>query len=253
MKNNQSAYKLIWSEDFENSNRLNPEIWTFEEGEVRNNEKQHYTVNRKENCRIENGMLILEARKEPWKGYDYTSASITTKFSKSFLYGRIEVRAKLPTGRGIWPAIWTLGTNIDEVDWPLCGEIDIMENVGFDPTKVHGNIHTKAFNHNLETNKGDYIESQSVAKEFHLYAINWTPSKIDFYFDDMRYFTFENDLKSDPETWPFDKPQYLLINLAVGGFWGGKKGIDDSMFPQQFCIDYIRYYEIDHSKLSTQN
>ena len=244
MPDDKRIYTLVWSEEFK-SDQLNPEIWSFEIGDVRNNEKQYYTKDRKVNCRIQNGKLILEARKESFKGYDYTSASITTKKRKTFLYGRIEVRAKLPTGRGVWPAIWTLGSNIDEVSWPLCGEIDIMENVGFDPTKVHGNIHTKSYNHNLETNEGDFIESETLSTDFHNYAINWTPDQIDFFLDDNIYFSFENDGLSNPNTWPFDQPQYLLINLAVGGFWGGKQGIDPRIFPQKFEIDYVRYYKID--------
>ena len=237
------SYKLIWSEEF-NIDVLNSDIWSFEEGEVRNNEKQYYTKNRNKNCRITDGKLILEAHKEDYKGYQYTSSSIITKHKKEFLYGRIEVSAKLPQGKGIWPAIWMLGTNIDEIHWPLCGEIDIMENVGYDPNKVHGNIHTKAFNHNLETNKGAFIENDTLHEKFHLYAIDWTEDQVDFYFNDTKYFSFYYDKKNDIKTWPFSQPHYLLINLAVGGFWGGNEGIDDSIFPQKYMIDFIKYYEI---------
>ncbi len=218
MPNKRRNYTLVWTEEFGESDTLNADIWSFEEGDVRNNEKQYYTKNRRENCRIENGKLILEARKEAFEGYDYTSASITTKNSKSFLYGRIEVKAKLPQGRGIWPAIWK---------------------------KVHGNIHTQAYNHNLETNKGAYIVCDSLHTDFHVFAIDWTPEKIDFFLDEQIYFSFRNDNELNSDTWPFDQPQYLLINLAVGGFWGGKQGIDSTIFPQKFEIDYVRYYKID--------
>ncbi len=236
-------YQLVWEDNFEHEGFPNPSYWSFESGYVRNNELQFYTVNELKNCRIEKNQLILEARKEKIEKFEYTSASIHTKGKKEFLYGKIVVRAKLSTGRGIWPAIWTLGTNIDEVQWPLCGEIDIMENVGFDPLKVHGNIHTKAFNHNLETNRGDFTESDTLHTNFHDFAIEWTEDNIDFLFDDNCYFTFKKEPHFTENEWPFDKPQYLLINLAVGGFWGGKKGIDNSIFPQQFVIDSIRYYQ----------
>ncbi|MCF8265555.1 MAG: glycoside hydrolase family 16 protein [Ignavibacteriales bacterium] len=237
-------YELVWSEEFDTPGNVNPEFWAFEEGYVRNNEKQYYTENRAENCRVENGILVIEARKENYKNSDYSSASITTQNLKEFLYGRIEVKAKLPSGRGMWPAIWTLGSNIEKAGWPLCGEIDIMENVGYDPNKVHGNIHTKSFNHNLGTNKGSFVKDESLSEEYHIYAIDWTPEKIDFFLDDKKYFTFNNDKNGDQDSWPFDKPQYLILNLAVGGFWGGREGIDDNIFPQFFKIDYVRYYKI---------
>ena len=237
-------YNLVWSEEFDAHSEIDSVNWTFEKGYIRNFEKQYYTDNRPENCRIEDGKLVIEARKEPFEGYDYTSASLTTQGRKEFLYGRIEVKAKLPTGVGAWPAIWMLGTNIEEVGWPLCGEIDIMENVGYDPDNVHGNVHTKAYNHNLGTNKGNMIEVQSPYTDYHVYAVDWTPNKIDFFVDEERYFTFENDGEGNAETWPYDQPHYLILNLAIGGFWGGQKGIDDEIFPQRYEIDYVRYYEI---------
>jgi beta-glucanase (GH16 family) len=236
-------YQLVWAEHFEYEGFPDPKYWSYESGYVRNNELQFYTVNELKNCRIENNQLILEVRKEKVENFNYTSASITTKGNREFLFGKIVVRAKLPSGRGIWPAIWTLGTNIDDVKWPHCGEIDIMENVGFDPLKVHGNIHTGAFNHNLETNKGEFIESDSLNNEFHDFAIVWTEDNIDFLFDDTCYFTFNKESGFGKDEWPFDSPQYLLINLAVGGFWGGKKGVDNSIFPQQFIIDSVKYYQ----------
>jgi len=241
------SYNLLWSEEFNTPGSVNPEKWAFEEGYIRNDEKQFYTKNL-ENCRIENGQLVIEARKEAYKNFKYTSASITTQNKKEFLYGRIEVRAKLPTGKGAWPAIWMLGTNIDKSGWPLCGEIDIMENVGFDPHKVHGNIHTKSYNHTLGTNKGNSTIDSTLSNSFHVYSINWTPEKIDFFLDDKLYFSFTNDNKGDITTWPFSKPHYLILNLAIGGFWGGKEGIDDSIFPHQYLIDYVRYYSISDEK-----
>jgi beta-glucanase (GH16 family) len=237
-------YSLIWSEEFDSANGLDPSKWNFEVGYVRNKEKQYYTENRFKNCRIQDQKLILEAHKEAYRGYNYTSASICTKNKKEFLYGRIEVRAKLPLGRGIWPAIWTLGSHIDQTEWPLCGEIDIMEFVGYDPGIIHGNIHTQAYNHTLETNKGASLKVQGLSDNFHVFAIDWTEDKIEFFLDNHSYFSFYNDHENNPATWPFHKPHYLLINLAVGGFWGAKKGIDENIFPQQFIIDYVRYYKI---------
>ena len=154
----------------------------------------------------------------------------------------VNVRAKLPTGRGTWPAIWTLGTNIREVGWPTCGEIDIMENVGFNPDTIHANIHTKKYNHVRKTAKGSTIKVSKPYEKFHIYAIEWSEDRIDFFVDKNKYFTFENE-KSGQDAWPYDKPQYLILNTAIGGTWGGQKGIDDSIFPQKYYIDYVRVYQ----------
>jgi hypothetical protein len=157
-------------------------------------------------------------------------------------YGRFEVRAKVPTGTGTWPAIWMLGTNIREVGWPACGEIDIMENVGFDPHRVHGYVHTAAYNHTRGTQKGNSLELDKPWENFHVYAIEWFEDRIDFFIDDENYFTFEKE-SDDDDVWPFDKPHYLLLNLAIGGNWGGQQGIDDSLFPHRFIVDYVRVYQ----------
>jgi beta-glucanase (GH16 family) len=143
----------------------------------------------------------------------------------------------------MWPAIWMLGINIREVGWPACGEIDIMENVGFDPNIIHANIHTKAYNHMIGTNKGAKIISERPYERFNVYAIEWFEDRIDFFLNDQKYFTFKNEgIGSD--VWPYDKPQYLLINAAVGGTWGGQKGIDDTILPQRYYIDYVRVFKI---------
>ncbi|MEN6495526.1 MAG: glycoside hydrolase family 16 protein [Thermoguttaceae bacterium] len=250
-------WKLVWSDEFDKPGTPDPAKWDYEAGFVRNNERQYYTRARKENARVEEGMLIIEARKEQFRipkqakkgkagkgqeNADYTSASLTTLGKASWTYGRIEVRAKLPTGRGMWPAIWTLGTNIGQVGWPACGEIDIMENVGFDPNVIHANIHTKAYNHAIHTNKGSRITIPNPHQDFHVYAIEWRPERMDFFVDATKYFTFTNENKGT-DAWPYDKPQYLILNIAVGGAWGGQKGIDDSIFPQRMAIDYVRVYQ----------
>lgn len=229
----------IWQDEFDVPGLPDPTRWNYEGGFVRNKEQQFYTRNRLENARVENGTLVIEGRREPYQGAQYTSASLTSR--ANWTYGRIEVRAKLPKGRGTWPAIWTLGTNIREVGWPACGEIDIMEHVGFDPGRIHANIHTTAYNHVKRTNKGNSILVAKPDEEFHLYSIAWTATEIQTFVDGQRYFTFAKEAGGDP-VWPFDKPQYLILNLAIGGNWGGQKGIDDTAFPAQYVIDYVRVY-----------
>ncbi len=237
------GYRLVWSDEFDVSGLPDPVRWNYERGMIRNNEAQFYTAARPENARIENGVLVIEARREDWRQGNvaarYTSASVTTQCRQYWRYGRVEVRAKLPAGRGTWPAIWMLGQNIDTAGWPKCGEIDIMENVGFDPDTIHANIHTDAYNHVKGTNKGNRITVLAPHSDFHVYALEWTPERIVISVDGKPYFTYEKE-SAEEAVWPFDQPFYLILNLAIGGTWGGQKGIDDSIFPQRFEIDYVR-------------
>jgi len=255
-----SEWKLVWSDDFDKPGLPDAAKWNYETGFIRNNEAQYYTSERKENARVEDGMLIIEARKEHFKNpsfdptakkgwggrsrefADYTSASLTTRAKSSWTFGRIEVRAKLPAGRGTWPAIWMLGTNAPQVGWPACGEIDIMEFVGFAPGVIHANIHTRKYNHIQKTGKGDQIKVPDASQSFHTYALEWDADHLDFFVDDRKYFTYRNE-KSGSDAWPYDKAQYLILNLAIGGSWGGQKGIDDADFPQRYYIDYVRVYQ----------
>jgi len=256
-----SDWKLIWSDEFDQPGLPDPSKWNYEEGFLRNNEEQFYTSQRRENARVENGMLIIEARKERFKNpsfdpnaqgprgsrrqrefAEYTSASLTTRGKASWTCGKIEVRAKLPQARGTWPAIWTLGTNGKQVGWPACGEIDIMEFVGFDPGIIHANIHTKKYNHVMKTGKGSQITIPDASEAFHVYAVQWEPDHLDFFVDDKKYFTFRNE-GAGTDVWPYDQPQFLILNLAIGGAWGGAKGIDDASFPQKYYIDYVRVYQ----------
>ena len=234
------AESLVWSDEFDGDGLPNPLRWEYEVGFIRNQERQYYTRQRRENARIENGVLVIEGRKEPLEGAEYTSASLTSR--ASWTYGRIEVRAKLPRGRGTWPAIWMLGTNIREVGWPACGEIDIMEHVGFDPGRIHANVHTQAYNHVQRTNKGNNLVIPRVDEEFHVYEAVWTPRQIRMSVDGRSYFAFAKERGGDA-VWPFDRSQYLILNLAIGGSWGGQKGIDDEAFPARFVIDYVRVYQ----------
>ncbi len=249
-----SEWKLAWSDEFDKDGKPDSAKWTYEEGYVRNDESQYYTKDRSENARVENGNLVIEARKDhvalgkdapSRKGRDfadYTSASLTTRGKASWTCGKIEVRAKLPEARGTWPAIWMLGDNIDSVGWPACGEIDIMEFVGYEPGIVHANVHTRGFNHMRGNGRGEKLALPDASDRFHVYAVEWTPKALEFFVDGKKFLTCAND-GSGVDSWPFDAPQYLILNLAIGGAWGGTKGIDDSRFPQQMLVDYVRIYQ----------
>ncbi len=236
------GWRLVWFDEFDAQGRPDPSKWSYEQGYIRNNEAQYYAVDRPENARVEGGALLIEARKDWHDGHEITSASLHTKGKASWTYGRIEVRAKVPPGNGTWPAIWTLGTNIDQVGWPNCGEIDIMEYVGYDPNHFHFNIHTDAFNHAEGTNKGTGWDVPGAHEQFHVFAIEWDAAKIDFVLDGERTFTFEND-GTGIAAWPYDEDQYLILNLAIGGSWGGLHGIADEIFPARYLIDYVRVYQ----------
>jgi len=235
------AWELVWADEFNGAGLADEAKWSYEKGFIRNREKQYYTEARPENARMEDGSLVIESRKEQYENGEYTSASLHTKGKAEWLYGRIEVRAKLPAGRGMWPAIWMLGANFGRTRWPDCGEIDIMENVGFDPNIIHANIHTKAYNHVKGTAKGAKITADRPWEEFHVYAVEWFEDHMDFYFDDQKYFSFANEGTGN-DFWPFDKPHYLILNAAIGGAWGGQKGIDDGIFPQKYHVDYVRVF-----------
>jgi beta-glucanase (GH16 family) len=233
------GWTLVFADEFDVPGPPDPARWNHEIGYIANDEKQYYTPGT-ENARVEGGTLVIEARRERRMGYDYTSARLNTKGRAEFLYGRVEIRAKVPTGRGTWPALWMLGANIDQVDWPACGEIDIMENVGYDPTRIHGTVHTAAYN--AGTAKGASVTVANPCEDFHVYATEWHPDRIEIFVDDRRYFTFPNE-GTGSRAWPFDKPHYLILNLAIGGTWGGTKGIDDSLFPHRLVVDYVRVYQ----------
>ncbi len=258
------SYQLVWADEFDYTGKPDTAKWSHEYGFLRNNEKQYYTDSLK-NIRVENGNLILEGRKEKiankdfgsdnfkgksWLQYivktdtaNYTSASLTTKDLAEWTYGKIEVKAKLPKGVGLWPAIWMLGENQKKVGWPKCGEIDIMEHVGHQKDSIFGTIHTKAYNHMLGTQKGKKIYIDKPYDKFHIYAIEWTPEKMDFLLDGKVYNHITNEHKTTDE-WPFDQKFHLKINVAIGGGLGGKKGIDDRVFPQQMLVDYVRVYQL---------
>ena len=238
--------KMVWQDEFDGTGLPDSTKWNYEKGYVRNQELQYYTNARLENAKLENGFLIITALADSLRigtaVYPVTSASLHTRGKQDWTYGRIEVRAKIPSSLGTWPAIWTLGTNITDVGWPDCGEIDIMEHVGYMPDTVHFNVHTKKYNHAINTAKGKQIPYKAPDKDFHIYAMEWFNDRIDWYMDNKKVFTFKNE-GTGWEAWPFNKPQYLILNLAFGGAWGGAKGVDLNTLPQQFVIDYVRVFQ----------
>lgn len=234
-----NAQKLIFEEQFE-GDILNESVWNYELGNGcpnicgwGNNERQFYT---KTNVSVKDGHLIITATKDSI----YQSGRITTKNKFEFQYGTIEVRAKLALGQGVWPAIWMLGINISEVGWPKSGEIDIMEYVGKAPHEIHTTLHTQDSYGQSKNTKITTIED--IEKGFHVYKCDWTKDSISFYIDEKLVYTFAPELKNET-VWPFDQPFFVILNLAVGGNFGGPE-VDDSIFPQEFVVDYIKVYKI---------
>ena len=246
----QSAYKkLVWSDEFTKTGLPDSTKWGYDKGRGcpqncgwGNHELQYYTWNRSENARIENGNLIIEARKEKFEDCNYTSARLVTRNKGDWKYGRMEIRAKLPAGTGMWPAIWMLPTQWKYGGWPTSGEIDIMENVGYWPDTVIGTVHTDAYNGMKGTQKTKGVQRKDISSAFHVYAIEWNADSIAFFVDNEKYHVFAND-KSGVAGWPFDQDFHLLLNVAVGGDWGGKFGVNDAIFPQQMQVDYVRVYQ----------
>jgi beta-glucanase (GH16 family) len=203
---------------------------------------QYYT-NSVNNAHAENGTLIITAKRETFSGKEYTSARLITKGKGDFLFGRFEVKAKLPAGKGTWPAIWMLPTEWAYGGWPNSGEIDIMENVGYNPNVVHISTHTEAYNHIKNTQKTATRIVDNAMTEFHVYRVDWTPYAIRGYIDGQQIFEHINEGKGYP-TYPFDKKFHLLLNLAVGGNWGGVQGVDETIFPASLEVDYVRVYKM---------
>lgn len=243
-KNWQFETVPVWSDEFDVAGLPNTAKWGYDlgGGGWGNNELQYYT-NLQNNAKVQNGNLEITARKELTGGLNYSSARLVSKNKGDFLYGRIETRAKLPSGRGTWPAIWMLPTDWAYGNWPKSGEIDIMEHVGYDANKVHFSVHTESYNHSIGTQKTSSQIIPTAISDFHKYRVDWTPYAVRGYFDDQLVFTFVNEGKG-AAAWPFDKRFHLLLNLAIGGNWGGAQGVDDSIFPQTMLIDYIRVYKM---------
>ncbi|MBI1782173.1 MAG: glycoside hydrolase family 16 protein [Sphingobacteriales bacterium] len=236
-------WKLVWSDEFNYKGLPDSTKWTGEVGGHGwgNNEAQFYTGLRKENARVENGKLIIEARKENWEDKNYTSARLITKDKGDWQYGKIEVKAKIPKGRGTWPAIWMLGSKTP-LEWPDDGEIDIMEHVGFHQGFIHASIHCKKYNHIIGTQKTDTTFLNDCSDKFHIYGVEWSKDSLKISVDRKVYFSFANEHKGY-DGWPFDNKVFLILNVAVGGNWGGQKGIDEKVFPAKMEIDYVRVWQ----------
>jgi beta-glucanase (GH16 family) len=240
------GWELLWADEFDYTGLPDTSAWAYDIGGHGwgNQEMQYYTTSRLENARVENGILIIEARKEAMDTNRYTSARLVTRGKKELLYGRFEIRAKLPRGTGTWPAIWMLAAEQSYGDgyWPHNGEIDIMEHVGFNQGKIHASTHSLKYYWQIGTQRTDTTFASDVSDAFHNYILEWYPEKIQIFMDDKLYFTSLND-NTGWEAWPFDKPFYLILNIAVGGAWGGQKGIDNSIWPQRMEVDYVRVYK----------
>lgn len=268
--------ELTWHDEFDTDGQPNSDIWSYDEGTSNNgwgnNELQYYT-NRPENVTVQNGILIITARKELYEGSNYTSARLLTKQDFEQKYGRFEARIRLPSGKGLWPAFWMLGSNIEvEPDddlntfqWPFCGEIDIMENAGSKPTIVSGALHGPGYSGGTPILKKYDLVNERVDTGFHIYGMEWGPDYVNFYVDDVLYNQitpedllddpfpeFYKDVFTDPveyelykekwNQWVYDQPFFMLLNLAVGGNFDGSPN-DETVFPQTMLVDYVRVYK----------
>lgn len=235
-----SGMNLVWSDEFDYEGAPDPEKWDYSVGGHGwgNGEIQKYT-NSRDNSYVKDGVLCISAKNE---GGLWTSARLKTQYKGSWTYGYIEVRAKLPKGRGTWPAIWMMPEFDKYGGWPRSGEIDIMEHVGYEQDVIHTTVHTASFNHKKNTQKTRYAPVKNVSKKFHTYAVYWTPSSIEWLVDGETFFTFENSGNGIPE-WPFDHPFYLILNVAIGGSWGGQQGIDEKLKSAEMLVDYVRVYQ----------
>jgi beta-glucanase (GH16 family) len=233
--------KLVWSDEF-NGTTIDRSVWSFDKGPA--NDCVHYFTDRPENATIEGGILRIIALKESYEGYNYTSALLKTKNSVNWRYGRIEARIKLPGTNGFVPAFWMMPADDRYGWWPWSGEIDIMEHPTNQVDKIFGTVHTGAFSSFTGTApKGSNIQIPDAESAYHIYAIEWTPEKIDFYVDDQKYFTFNNE-HSGFKAWPFDRPFYIILNLAVGGGWVGNPDAT-TIFPAVMEVDFVRVFQYE--------
>lgn len=244
-------WTLVWSDEFDQPNGSSPDPahWNLEQGGDGwgNHELETYT-NRPRNASIHKGNLVITARKEHYTGPDgirrnYTSARLTTEKLFEQPYGRFEARIKLPSGKGMWPAFWLLGNNSDQVGWPACGEIDIMENVGNMPSTNYGTVHGPGYSgaHGISASY-TLPNGQKLSDDFHVYAVEWDPQSVKFFLDDHHYQTVTRSSLPSGAKWVFDHPFFLIMNVAVGGDWPGPPSFK-THFPQRMWVDYVRVYK----------
>ncbi|MBW7888525.1 MAG: glycoside hydrolase family 16 protein [Bacteroidetes bacterium] len=231
------GWDLVWNDEF-NEESIDRTKWNYQTGGSGwgNNELEYYT-DRKENSYIENGNLIIEAKEENYGERAYTSARLNTAHKGDWKYGMFVIRAKLPYGKGIWPAIWMMPTNSEYGGWPASGEIDIMEMLGDNFRKVYGTIHYSGSSNNHLQSGGNFSlpQSDNFVEHYHTFIAAWDPSGIQWYVDSTQYF-------STAHGQPFDKEFHIILNVAVGGNWPGNPDVT-TIFPQKMIVDYVRVYQ----------
>lgn len=251
---NIGDYQPIWCDEFDYEGVPAADKWGYDVGGTGwgNQELQYYTRADIDNAFVEDGILNIKAMEERMGSNDYTSARLVSKYFMDMTYGRVQIRAKMPEGKGTWPALWMLPSEWRYGEWPDSGEIDIMEYVGYQPNTIHGSIHTGAYNHMIGTQLTFDRRVDTVEEEFHVYEMVWEPGRIDLYVDDILFAYFGYNPQSNidvknTDAWPFDQPFHLIMNLAIGGTWGGALGLDESIFPQTMQVDYVRVYQQDYA------
>lgn len=235
--------KLVFNQTFKHGATRLLDNWIFDDGPVYNDEKEKYASGEGPNVSIKNGRLVITGRSQDGK---YTSGRLQSR--QAWKYGYIECRAKVPKGKGTWPAFWLLGDSLRKrgatnVGWPKCGEIDVLEEVGYDPDTIHCSLHSEAVNWMKKEQRTFTATVPGATEKFHNYGLDWNRSHLDFYIDGKRVGGFNKPADASVENWPFDAPFYIILNLAIGGFWGGAKGIDPAIFPCNFEIEYVRVYQ----------
>lgn len=256
---NIGEWQPVWCDEFDVDGLPNGDKWGYDTGGSGwgNNELQYYTYQDLDNASVTNGILSITAVKENMEGKDYTSARLVSKYRGDWLYGRIQIKAKLPAGLGTWGALWMLPTDWEYGGWPDSGEIDIMEYVGYEQDTVFGTIHTGAYNHTLGTQVGENITVENAETTWHVYEMVWQPGEILLFVDGVQYATFGYTPESNvgienSDAWPFDKRFHLIMNLAIGGDWGGSRGLDTDIFPTAMEVDYVRVYQKDYAGLDLE-
>jgi len=241
------SWKLTWSDEFDGAAGQPPSaaIWSADVGTGWGNAQLEYDTARTENAALDGqGHLVITARKEPYEGSAYTSARLLTKGKVEQKYGRIEARIKLPVGQGMWPAFWLLGRNIDEVGWPTCGEIDVMEYRGQQPSVVLGTIHGPGYSGGAAISDSYLLDGAGFDQDFHLFAVEWSPGQIIWEVDGKVYHSASKGSLPAGTPWVFDQPFFILLNLAVGGTFVGSPDAS-TVFPQSMIVDHVRIYERD--------
>lgn len=240
-------WKLVWAEEFEGADGagVDPKSWSFDVGGHGwgNNELEYYT-DRVENAYLQDGSLVIEARKEEYEGNSYTSARLVTKNKADWMYGRYEIRARLPKGQGIWPAIWMLPSDDTYGGWPRGGEVDIMELIGKDPSTIYGTLHWGA-PHELRATSYQLNSPQDFSDDYHIFALEWEPEAFRWYVDGVHFLTvtqWKTSAENAPFRAPFNQRFHLLLNVAVGGNWPGRPD-SNTVFPVKMLVDYVRVYE----------